>query len=300
LIGAPGQRAYATAAISAGSVSSISLTFGGTNYNANALPIVTLTGGGVNGATPANPATVTATYDQSGAVTGFTIVNAGSGYVTAPTVNISLPGAQATAQAVVVNGTVTGLQIINPGSNYTTAPVVTIDPPFPFTLSAKEISYFEDGFNSIVVGRADGRHPFYAPDATFHDSLTLRSPLGGNMQVSHLDVTASSLDIVGSEQGTELTTASPAITATTVAINNNVIVDNATNGVITATAGQVNITGSGVGAIDAAPGATTANLTIDAVTDILVGGAIGSTSPLDNLTLTSSTPGNITLQGNVT
>ena len=64
-IAPPGQRAFATADVAGGAVTAINLTYGGTNYNASYPPIITLVGGGTNGATPANHATVTATYDPT-------------------------------------------------------------------------------------------------------------------------------------------------------------------------------------------------------------------------------------------
>jgi hypothetical protein len=337
-IAPPGQRAYATATVLDGAVNTLTLTYGGTNYNDTYQPIVTLVGGGVDDTTPANQATATATYSD-GQVTGFTIANAGSGYVSAPTVMISLPGAQATATAILVNGKVTGFTIVNPGANYAVAPAVTIDRPFPFVLSAQELAYFRKGFGSIVVGRADGRHQFYAPQTTFNDALTLRSPLGGTMQVQNLAVNGAPLTIignglssvqpsassdaitpdsvtadsvvtnsvnaapsVGTGQGMELTTANPMISATSVLINDNVIVDDGTNGNITATAGDVVITGSGVGNIDGNTGATTANLEIDATGNILVGGAVGSSVRLQNLDLNKTNPnsGSSFTPGNIT
>lgn len=76
----PGVVASATTAIASGAVSSITVTNGGTNYNAN--PIVTISGGGGSGAT------ATATV-SNGVITGFTITSGGSGYTSKPAVSIT-------------------------------------------------------------------------------------------------------------------------------------------------------------------------------------------------------------------
>lgn len=74
-----GYGAYATATISGGVVSGITLTNGGTGYSS--APAVVISGGGGFGAT------VNATA-SGGAVTGFSGLNGGSGYTSTPTVTI--------------------------------------------------------------------------------------------------------------------------------------------------------------------------------------------------------------------
>ena len=70
---------------------------------------------------------------SGGAVVGFTIVSAGSGYVTAPIVTLSAPqvegGQQARAVATIANGIVTAITVVSgyEGSGYLTAPTVTIE-----------------------------------------------------------------------------------------------------------------------------------------------------------------------------
>src|SRR6185312_971847 len=61
-----------------GGVSALNVIAGGTGYSSTSPPSVTISGGGGTGAT------ATATV-VGGAVTGFTITNAGSGYTAAPT-----------------------------------------------------------------------------------------------------------------------------------------------------------------------------------------------------------------------
>jgi hypothetical protein len=69
----------------------------------------------------------------SGAVSSLTLAKTGAGYDTVPTVTIAPPsaGTTATARATIAGGQVTGFVIINPGSGYSvvTPPVVTISPP---------------------------------------------------------------------------------------------------------------------------------------------------------------------------
>ena len=67
-----------------------------------------------------------------GGVTGFQITNGGTGYLTAPTVNITAPGftggVTATATATVTNGVVTDVLVTNPGTWYLATPTVTFTP----------------------------------------------------------------------------------------------------------------------------------------------------------------------------
>jgi len=86
---------------------------------------------GPAGEVPSVQAIVTATI-ANGAVTGFTITNAGAGYTSAPTVTLSAPpsgGTQATATATISAGSITSLTITNAGAGYTSAPTVTLSAP---------------------------------------------------------------------------------------------------------------------------------------------------------------------------
>lgn len=62
-----------------------------------------------------------------GTITNIAIINAGSGYTTAPTVAITGNGTGATAVATVVAGAITSVRMTNVGSGYTTA-TVTLTP----------------------------------------------------------------------------------------------------------------------------------------------------------------------------
>ena len=292
----PGQRAIGFADVANGQVVNVSLAFGGTNYNDNYKPNITVFGGGVNGNTPAHPAVITAAYED-GAVTGFTIVDPGSGYVTAPELQITLPGVQATVTATLVGDRVSAFNIISPGANYTVPPVLDITPPFPFNLEAQQVQYFQTGFDNVIIGRADGRHVFYAAQASFLNGLTLRSPgSGGGVKIEGL-TSASSVAIVGSGSTTSLTSGSPIISGSSIDINDNITIGTGVaDGQITATDGHISIFGTGKGKIDGTPGSSVENLTLHAATDVEVDGAIGSTTPINNLTVTADT-GAVTLAG---
>ncbi|WP_442074967.1 phage tail tube protein [Pseudomonas putida] len=67
--------------------------------------------------------TAAPTAVAAGSLALITVTNAGSGYTSAPTVNITGGGGTgATATAVVDAGEVVGINITNPGSGYTSAP----------------------------------------------------------------------------------------------------------------------------------------------------------------------------------
>ena len=66
-------------------------------------------------------------------LTGFTVVTAGSGYTTAPTITLpALPASvNATATVNIANNAVTGLTLTNAGTNYTAAPTAALTLPTP-------------------------------------------------------------------------------------------------------------------------------------------------------------------------
>jgi hypothetical protein len=80
-----------------------------------------------------HPATATANAPVNDQITGYTVVDPGYGYATAPTVTITGgggTGATATA-AISSSGEVVQLAPVNTGSGYTSAPTVTIASPPP-------------------------------------------------------------------------------------------------------------------------------------------------------------------------
>ncbi len=119
-----GAGAAATAILSSGAVTSVTITGVGKGYTAN--PAVTITGDGTG-------ATATATYDPiTSTVLSVSVTAIGSGYSYA-SVSIAPPAGcttgclTATAVASITPaGTVLGINVTNPGAGWTLPPVVTI------------------------------------------------------------------------------------------------------------------------------------------------------------------------------
>jgi FtsP/CotA-like multicopper oxidase with cupredoxin domain len=111
----PGSGAAATATVG---VNAITVGAGGTGY---VTPVVTLVGGGATTA-----ATATATLGAGGSISGITITDPGSGYTSAPTVDITdstAPGgsgANATATVAIL------VTVTAPGAGYTSPPSIAI------------------------------------------------------------------------------------------------------------------------------------------------------------------------------
>ena len=78
----PGFEGAANASVSGGFITSITVTSSGYGYSSNEPPTITFSGGGGSGAR------ATCTVSAQGTISGFTIVSGGSGYTSAPTVNI--------------------------------------------------------------------------------------------------------------------------------------------------------------------------------------------------------------------
>ena len=101
-----------------GQITSIQITNPGYNYSAGAYATVTSTSG--------QDAVVQPLFTAN-AVSGFTIVNGGYGYVVGDTVNILVGGAVLTPVLSRTTGSITSVRIDNPGAGYATAPVLTVN-----------------------------------------------------------------------------------------------------------------------------------------------------------------------------
>ena len=116
--GDAGSGATATAVLSGSPITSITVPAGqgGNNYSS---PTISFTGGGGTGAEAAAV--------LSGPVSSITLVNAGSGFTTTPTIQLSGGGGSgASASATIANGQITSIAIVAGGTGYTSEPSVTI------------------------------------------------------------------------------------------------------------------------------------------------------------------------------
>jgi hypothetical protein len=114
--GVGGSGATATATVSGGKVSAITITSGGTGYTS--APTISISGGAGTGAT------ATATI-SGGKVSAITLTSGGSGY--GPVVEISGGGGSgASADATISGGRVTAITITSGGTGYTTVPSITL------------------------------------------------------------------------------------------------------------------------------------------------------------------------------
>ncbi|NQW99702.1 hypothetical protein HQ447_03515, partial [bacterium] len=170
--GSPTTTATATAVLTSGVVTGITLTNMGVAYTT--APTITFSGGtvtsgsiyptavgnaaqfgvstitkGVNGtysvaptgasltAAPVTVQAVATPVVTFGVVTGYSVTNAGSGYVNAPTVSVTggtlMAPSQAVGRATLIDGGVSAINYdtygANPGWNYTTIPPVTLAKP---------------------------------------------------------------------------------------------------------------------------------------------------------------------------
>ena len=115
IVGGGGSGASATAIITKGVVSRILINNGGSGYTTQ--PSITIVGGGGTGAE--GEASV------RGPIKSVNIISGGQSYSSLPTVNLS-SGSGAVAQAIVNEGRIISIAIIDAGSGYTTAPEVFI------------------------------------------------------------------------------------------------------------------------------------------------------------------------------
>ena len=123
-----GTTATATATLGGLSAASFTITSGTRTYSV--APTVAITGGGGSGAA------ATALL-SNGLVTSIEVTNAGTGYTTAPTIAFSggtqlVAGTIPTGLGNTTGFSVTSIAVTNAGSGYTTAPEVKIAPPISF------------------------------------------------------------------------------------------------------------------------------------------------------------------------
>jgi hypothetical protein len=119
--GTPGTGAVITPVITGDVITGLNITNGGSGYSMADPPIITIGGGGSqnNGVNPGSGATAAvATVDGSGAITGFTISNGGSGYnATYPPV-VTVGGTGAIGRATVAGNSITAIEVTAQGTGY--------------------------------------------------------------------------------------------------------------------------------------------------------------------------------------
>jgi hypothetical protein len=113
--------ATATATVTAGAVSAITVGAQGSGYTG--APIVQITGGGGGTGATAN-AVLT-----DGRVTAINVISGGTGYTSAPVITL-ISGSSATAFASVTDGAISAITVSDGGFNYTAAPRVIITAAF--------------------------------------------------------------------------------------------------------------------------------------------------------------------------
>jgi FtsP/CotA-like multicopper oxidase with cupredoxin domain len=131
--------------------------------------VVGITGGGGTGAA------ANATVDpKTGGVTGYTVTNPGTGYTTAPTVDITSPGvttaAGAAATAVISPGVVTSIAVAEAGFGFTTPSVAIVGGGAPSAVAAAQASGGVDDLTITAGGSGYAIQPivqFSLPDAAY-------------------------------------------------------------------------------------------------------------------------------------
>lgn len=115
-----GSGAAATATLTAGRVTSFTITSPGSKYNPETTTVTLVSKGGGT--------TAVANLDSAGRVASVTVTNPGSGYDPANPPNVRLVpyGENAAATATIGGGAVTGFTVTNPGRYYAVPPKVTL------------------------------------------------------------------------------------------------------------------------------------------------------------------------------
>jgi len=265
--GGGGANAAASATVSNGVVTGLTLTAGGSGYTA--APGVSITGGTGSGAS----ATAGITTDTVSAVN---LLTGGSGY-TAATVNFGGPGTGASALATVTTDTVSSLTLLAGGSGYTAA---TVGFGGPGTGASASATVTTDTVSSIAV---------LTPGSGYlaSDAVNFSGPGTGASASLAVDGTGAITAITVLTGGTGFTSA-PTVsinTATGTGATFNVVVTGAVTGLTLLTGGtgftsapQVNILGDGTGA--SASAAVTGAVTGLTLT---TGGTSFTSAPLVNI-----------------
>ena len=137
------RRATATATVTTGAVSAVTLVFSGAKYAV--APAVTITGDGTG-------ATATATLGDSSAE-AIAVTNVGSGYAAVPVVSFTGGGGTGMAATAIVSlQTVIAVEITNSGRGYTSVPTVVFTAVGGGTGAAATVILAAGGVVSVAVG----------------------------------------------------------------------------------------------------------------------------------------------------
>jgi hypothetical protein len=122
IVGGGGTGATATATVTGGVLTGITVTNKGSGYtDPFSLGVIIRSGSGASG--------VVGNLNADGRVTGVVLTNTGSGYTAAPTVTFSgggTPTTPATATANIAGGRVTSITVTNAGVGYSSPPSVSL------------------------------------------------------------------------------------------------------------------------------------------------------------------------------
>jgi len=184
-IGAPdavgGTQATATATLSGGGVSAITVSGeGNTGYTTATVTITPATGDTGTGAT--------ATANISGGViTSITITNPGEGYKLLPVVNVTGDGGGVTTTVTLSTSSITGITITNAGSGYDNPPSVTIGAPPTGTVATATATISQN----LGVKIMNGEHYLqsYSTGAAIVGEFAAKYPgtLGNSLHVTMAD-----------------------------------------------------------------------------------------------------------------
>jgi FtsP/CotA-like multicopper oxidase with cupredoxin domain len=185
ITGGAGSGAKATATVTGGVVTAITVTNGGFGY----APKVTLVDGTGTGATatatvanlPGSGATATATITSGIVDNTILITNGGSGYTSAPVVIFTgggSPTTVATGTATIAGGHVTAITVTNGGAGYTSPPTVNIVNGIvtAVTVTNGGSGYTSAGVPSVVIsgGGPGGGAPKTPAAATASTAVTVQ------------------------------------------------------------------------------------------------------------------------------
>jgi filamentous hemagglutinin family protein len=157
----------------------------------------------------------------------------------------------------------------------------------PLTVRSTSPTVFQDGFQTIIIGRSDGSGQLtIASDFTFNDPITLRSPNGSISINGEINALGGQLRIVGSGNTTTITE-NITTAGTPIVINDSLILaDDITFSTTGSTTDGADVTVTG--RINGQEGGESFQI-LAGTGNVSLGGAIGTETPLGNLSLEGNT-----------